>query len=103
MLIVLHSVPITTPAEAKRSENLLAVVVFVDLVREVLASVHVVRSRFRLDTGPSDARVLQRVDVDGHAKSVSRENLGSGYGAVVEARGVVGLHGGFIIRIEVVH
>jgi len=103
MLVVFHATPTATPAETIRFERLFAKVVVINFVGELLATVNVVSSRGRTDTRSFDTGVLQWIDVDSHAKGMLREPPRTGYGAVVETRTVVGLHGGFVGSVEVVH
>ena len=49
MLVVLHPAPVAAPAESIRGEDFFAVVVYVDFVREILASIHEFFCRRRLD------------------------------------------------------
>ena len=71
MLPVLHAAPTATPTEAVGGEDLLTQVVLVDLVWEIHVAVHIIdRSRWP-DTASFDARVLQGVDIDSHAKGVA--------------------------------
>lgn len=103
MLVVLHATPAATPAETVRFERLFAKVVVIDFVGKLFASVNVVGGRGRTDARAFDTGVLQWVDVDGHTEGMLRESPRTGYGAVVEARTVVGLHRDFVGGVEVVH
>ena len=49
MLIVLHAAPAAAPTETVRFKSLFAEVVVINLVRKVLASVHIVGGRGRTD------------------------------------------------------
>lgn len=103
MLVVLHATPTATPAETIRFERLFAKVIVINFVGELFATVNVVGGCGRTDTRAFDTGILQWVDVDGHTEGMLREPPRTGYGAVVEARAVVGLHGGFVGGVEVVH
>lgn len=103
MLVVLHATPAATPTETVRFERLFAKVVVIDFVGELLATVNVVGGCGRTDTRAFDAGILKRVDVDGQAEGMLRESPRTCYGAVVETRTVVGLHGGLVGSIEVIH
>lgn len=103
MLVVLQATPTATPTETIRFERLFAKVVVINFVGELFASVHIVSSRGRTDARSFDTGILQWVDVDGHTEGMLREPPRTGYGAVVETRTVVGLHGGFVGGVEVVH
>lgn len=103
MLPVLHAAPTAAPTEASRGEGFLAKVVIVNLMREVAAAVDELHRCRRADARPLHTWVLQRVDVDGHAEGVARELPTALDGAVVETRGVVGLHRSLVGSTEVVH
>ena len=103
MLVVLYATPAATPAETVRFERLFAKVVVIDFMRKLFASVHIIGGCGRTDTRSFDTGVLQWIDVDSQAEGMLREPPRTGYGAVVEARTVVGLHGGLVGGVEVVH
>lgn len=103
MLVILQATPAATPTETIRFERLFAKVVVVDFVGELLATVNVVGGCGRTDARAFDTGILQWIDVDSHAKGMLREPPRTGYGAVVETRTVVGLHGGLVGGVEVVH
>ena len=96
MLVVLQAVPVAAPLEAERLKDYLTEVVFVDFVREILAAIHIITRRLWLNARPMDARILQGIDVHRQSKGMIREYVGPCNGAVVETRGVVGLHGGLV-------
>lgn len=103
MLVVLHATPAATPTKTVRFERLFAKVVVVDFVGELFASVHIIGGCGRTDARAFDTGILQWVDVDSHTEGMLREPPRAGYGAVVEARTIVGLHGGLVGSVEVVH
>ena len=103
MLVVLHATPAATPAETVGFKRLFAKVVVVDFVRKMFASVHIIGGRGRTDARAFDTGILQWIDVDSQAEGMLREPPRICYGAIVEARTVVGLHGGFVGSVEVVH
>ena len=85
MLVVFHVTPAAAPSETIRLKCLFAEVVVVDFMGKLLAPIHVVGGRGRPDARAFDTRILQGVDVDGHAEGMLRKPPGAGYGAVVEA------------------
>ena len=103
MLVVFHATPAATPTKTVRFERLFAKVVVIDFVRELLATVHIIGGCGRTDARAFNTGILQRIDVDSQAEGMLREPPRTGYGAVVEARTVVGLHGGLVGSVEVVH
>lgn len=74
MLVVLYAAPVATPTETERIKRLFAEIFFVNLVWEVLASVHIVYCCRGSNARASDAGVLQGVDVDGHSKGMLRKS-----------------------------
>ena len=103
VLIVFHATPLTAPLEAIRFKHFLAKVVLVDFVWKIFGPIQIIRCRAWLNKGPFDVRILQRIDVDSHAEGVSRQGFGSSDGSVVEAGGVVSLHGCLVRSIEFIN
>ena len=102
MLPVFLALPMAAPTEASGGEKLLAEVTLVDFVGKVLIAVNKIQGRLGLDTVAPHTRVLQRINVDGQAKGMLREPGRPRDVAIVETRGVVGLHRGFVVSVEIV-
>ena len=106
MLVVLHSAPSATPAEAVGCEELVGLVGMGDLMVERGVAVGVARGSGGLDAAAppngAHAGIVERVEVDGASEGVFGEPRLSLHLAVAEAARVVGPHGPLVVGPEVV-
>ena len=84
------------------TEEAVAEVVLVDLVREIFRAVRKGGSSGRTHAGWTDVGILERVDVDGEAQCVLGKLAHTGFLTVVEAGSVVGRHRGLVVPAEIV-
>ena len=97
MLVILHGSPVATPLKTMLDEEAVAEVALRYLIGEVLAAVHIRLTRSRLDEQgtvflTTDARVIQRIDVDGKTTGMVREFRAAFHNPITVARRVVGTH-----------
>lgn len=107
MLIILAAVPVPAPGEAVFGEQLVAQVIFINLVGKRFAPVGIgftVGGRYLFPAVfIGDIRIKERVDVDGKSLGMLGKLCGAFYCTVIEAGGVVVLHGQQVIGIVFIY
>ena len=107
MLIILAAVPVPAPGEAVFGEQLVAQVVFIDLVGKRFAPVGIgftAGGRYLfLAVIIGDVRIKERIDVNCKTQGVLGKLCGAFYRTIIEAGGVVVLHGQQVIGIVFIY
>ena len=108
VLVVLHPFPAAAPYETMLHKELVAEIVGGNLVVKPFVAVGIFLSGFRLyDHLPlrilSHTRVVERIDINGHAFAMGRQHLAACHLAEVEARCVVVQHRLLVVGIIVIH
>ena len=110
MLVVFAGVPIAAPGKAVSLEKLITQIVFINLVRKILAPVCIgfaarrgnVVASVRI-SAKDNIRIVERIDVDRQAIGMLGKTVSTVYNAVVKARGIIVCHGECIISIVFVN
>lgn len=107
MLVILATVPVSAPDEAVLGEQLVAQVIFINLVGKRFAPVGIgftAGGRYLfLAVIIGDVRIKERIDVNGKSLCMFGKLCGAFHCAVIETGGVVVLHGQQIIRIVFIY
>lgn len=104
MLVVLERTPSTTPLESVFDKFAIAGILPRDLHREGFRAVGIGTPLFGIDRqrtvlAANHAGIIQRIDIHRHSVAVIRQFTRIADFAVVECRGVVRLHRGFVQRV----
>lgn len=107
MLVILATVPVSAPDEAVLGEQLVAQVIFINLVGKRFAPVGIgftAGGRYLLLTVfVGDIRIEKGVDINCKTQGVLGKLCGAFYRTIIEAGGVVVLHGQQIIGIVFIY